>query len=64
MKTLQLTLLAMALAAFPVFAQDTHKPMKATKDCGACCKQGGNCCPKCGHDKCAPCCAKKEAPKK
>ena len=64
MKTLQLALLAMAFAAFPVLAQETHKPMKATKDCGACCTQGGDCCPKCGHDKCAACCDKKEAPKK
>ena len=36
--------------------------MKATKDCGTCCKQGGDCCDKCGHDKCGPCCDKK-APK-
>jgi uncharacterized protein YbcC (UPF0753/DUF2309 family) len=65
MKTLKFALLAIAFAAFPVIAQETHKPMKATKDCGACCKQGGDCCPKCSHDKCAPCCdKKKEAPKK
>ena len=64
MKTLQLTLLALAFAAFPAFAQDKdHPKMKATKDCGACCKQGGDCCAKCGHDKCAPCCDKKDAPK-
>ena len=64
MKTLKFALLAMAFAAFPVLAQGTHKPMKATKDCGACCKQGGDCCPKCGHDKCASCCDKKAVPKK
>ena len=62
--TLKLALLALAFVAFPVAAQDTHKKMKATKDCGACCKQGGDCCPKCGHDKCASCCDKKVAPKK
>ena len=64
--TMKLALFALAFAAFPVLAQDkpTHKKMKATKDCGACCKQGGDCCDKCGHDKCAPCCDKKAAPKK
>ncbi|OYW73800.1 MAG: hypothetical protein B7Z37_20180 [Verrucomicrobia bacterium 12-59-8] len=62
--TIHLALIALALAAIPAFAQDGHK-MKATKDCGSCCKPGGDCCPKCGHDKCAPCCdKKKEAPKK
>jgi hypothetical protein len=63
--TLKLALVAMAFAASvsPVLAQDTHKKMKATKDCAPCCKQGGDCCDKCGHDKCAPCCDKKDAPK-
>ena len=62
--TLKLTLIALTFAAFPVLAQDTHPKMKATKDCGSCCEQGGDCCSKCGHDKCAPCCdKKKEAPK-
>lgn len=61
--TIKIALLALAFAAIPVTAQDTHKKMKATKDCGSCCKQGGDCCPKCGHDKCAPCCDKKETPK-
>ena len=62
--TLKLALLAIAFAAFPVFAQDKHPKMKATKECGTCCKQGGDCCDKCAHDKCAPCCdKKKEAPK-
>lgn len=63
MKTLTLALLALAFAASPVLAQDKPK-MKATKDCGTCCTQGGDCCAKCGPDKCAPCCdKKKEAPK-
>ena len=53
MKTLQLTLLALTFAAASAFAQDKdHPKMKATKDCGTCCKQGGDCCDK-----------KKEAPK-
>lgn len=64
MKTLTLALMALAFAASPVLAQDKPAKMKATKDCGACCKQGGDCCDKCGKDKCAPCCDKKEAPKK
>ncbi len=62
--TLKFALLALAFAAFPVFSQDTHKKMKSTKDCASCCKQGGDCCDKCGHDKCGSCCDKKEAPKK
>jgi hypothetical protein len=61
--TLKLALVALAFAAFPVLAQDTHPKMKATKDCASCCKQGGDCCKKCGHDKCATCCDKK-APRK
>ena len=61
MKTLKLTLLALAFAAFPVLSDDTK--MKATKDCGTCCKQGGDCCEKCSPTKCAPCCDKKDAPK-
>ncbi len=66
MKTLTLALMALAFAASPVLAQDKpkHEKMKATKECGTCCKQGGDCCDKCAHDKCAPCCdKKKEAPK-
>lgn len=63
MKTLQLALLALTFAA-SAFAQDKPVKMKATKDCGTCCKQGGDCCDKCGKDKCGPCCdKKKEAPK-
>ena len=50
--TLKLALFALAFAAFPVLAQDKHPKMKATKECGTCCKQGGDCCDK-----------KKEAPK-
>ena len=62
--TLKLALLAIAFTSFPVFAQEKHEKMKAAKECGTCCKQGGDCCDKCGHDKCAPCCdKKKEAPK-
>ena len=54
MKTLQLALLALTFAASSTFAQDKpkHEKMKATKECGTCCKQGGDCCDK-----------KKEAPK-
>ena len=64
MKTLKLALLALTFAAASAFAQDKPAKMKATKDCGTCCKQGGDCCDKCGKDKCAPCCdKKKEAPK-
>jgi hypothetical protein len=63
--TLKLALIALAFAALPVLAKDTHPKMKTTKECSSCCKQGGNCCDKCGHDKCAPCCEKKvEPPKK
>ena len=59
MKTLQLTLLALTFAAASAFAQaKDHPKMKATKDCGTCCKQGGDCCDKCAHDKCGPCCDK------
>ena len=66
MKTLKLTLLALTFAAASAFAQDQppSEKMKATKDCGTCCKQGGDCCDKCVKDKCAPCCDKKDAPKK
>ena len=62
---IQLTFLTMAFAT-SAFAQDKAvKPkMKATKDCGTCCTQGGDCCPRCSADKCAACCdKKKEAPK-
>ena len=64
--TLKFALIALAFAALPVLGQDKdkHPKMKATKDCGSCCTQGGDCCDKCGHDKCGPCCDKKEAPKK
>ena len=62
--TLKLAILAMAFTAFPVLAQEKPAKMKATKECGTCCKQGGDCCDKCEKDKCAPCCdKKKEAPK-
>lgn len=56
--TLTDTLIALTLTAFLTLAPDTHAKMKATKDCGPCCKQGGDCCDKCGDDKCAPCCDK------
>ena len=56
--TLKHMLIALAFAGF-LFAQDTQAKMKATKDCAPCCKQGGDCCKKCGDDKCAPCCDKK-----
>ena len=50
MKTMQL---ALTFAAASAFAQDKdHPKMKATKECGTCCKQGGDCCDK-----------KKDAPK-
>ena len=63
--TLKLALIALAFATFPVLAEDTHPKMKATKDCSSCCTQGGDCCDKCGHDKCASCCEKMaESPKK
>jgi hypothetical protein len=62
--TLKLALITLAFAAFPVLAQDTKPKMKATKECASCCKQGGDCCNKCGPDKCAPCCDKKAAPPK
>lgn len=64
--TLKLAIFALAVSALPVWAQDAPKKMKATKECGTCCTQGGDCCEKCGSDKCAPCCDKKEkdAPKK
>ena len=62
--TLKLALLALAFAAFPALAQDTPKKMKTMKHCASCCKQGGDCCDKCGKDKCGACCDKKEAPKK
>ena len=64
MKTLTLAFIALACALAPVLAQDKPAKMKATKDCGACCKQGGDCCDKCSPTKCAPCCDKKDAPKK
>ncbi len=62
--TLKLAMLALALAAFPAFAQDTNQKMKTMKHCASCCKQGGECCDKCSKDKCGPCCDKEEAPKK
>ncbi len=62
--TLKFALLALAFTSFPVLSQDTHKKMKTMKSCASCCKQGGDCCDKCGHDKCGSCCDKKEAPKK
>ena len=62
--TLTFAFIALAFTSFSVLAQEKPMKMKATKDCGTCCKQGGDCCDKCGHDKCAPCCDKKEAPKK
>jgi hypothetical protein len=60
--TITLALTALALSVLPLTAQE-HKKMKTSKECAACCKQGGECCDKCGHDKCGPCCDKK-APKK
>ena len=64
--TLRLAIFALALSALPVLAQDSGKKMKSTKECAACCTQGGDCCNKCVGDKCASCCDKKEkdAPKK
>ena len=61
---LKLAFIALFFTAIPMLAQDKPEKMKATKECGTCCKQGGDCCDKCGPDKCAPCCDKKEAPKK
>ena len=64
MKTiLKLTLIALACTAFTVSAQTPHQKMNATKECAACCKQGEDCCDKCGHDKCGACCDKKPAKK-
>jgi Domain of unknown function (DUF6799) len=57
--TLKHVLIALAFAAFLTLAPNTQAKMKATKDCAACCKQGGDCCEKCGDDKCAACCDKK-----
>ena len=57
--TLKLATIALAFAVSLTLAPDTQAKMKATKDCAACCKQGGDCCDKCGDDKCVPCCDKK-----
>ena len=57
--TLKHVLIALAFAAFLTIAPETQAKMKATKDCASCCKQGGDCCDKCGADKCGPCCDKK-----
>lgn len=63
--TLKLALTALFITALPVFAEDApKKKMKSTKDCGSCCTQGGDCCDKCGTDKCGTCCDKKAEPKK
>lgn len=66
MKTLKPAFIALALATstLSMFAQEKATTMKSTKDCGSCCTQGGDCCSKCGADKCASCCDKKEAPTK
>lgn len=63
--TLTLALIAFAFVASPVqAAAEKHPLMKATKDCGPCCKQGGDCCRKCPwHGDCAPCCKKKSRKK-
>lgn len=65
MKTLKLAFAAFALVASAtvLLAEEKPKKMKATKDCGTCCTQGGDCCDKCGPDKCASCCDKKVAAK-
>jgi|GEM_PF-2034433 len=57
--TLKHLIVALAFAAFLTLTPDMQAKMKATKDCAACCKQGGDCCDKCGDDKCAACCDKK-----
>lgn len=57
--TLKDALIALALTVFLTLAPDMQAKMKATKDCGPCCKQGEDCCDKCRDDKCAPCCEKK-----
>lgn len=65
------TTLKLALIAFTSItsvslsaAQEKATTMKSTKDCGNCCTQGGDCCAKCGTDKCGSCCDKKDEPKK
>ena len=64
--TIKLALFALAIlsSAASVSAEEKAKKMKSTKDCGSCCTQGGDCCDKCGTDKCGSCCDKKEDPKK
>ncbi len=64
--TFKLFLIALALmtSASSIFAEEKAKKMKSTKDCGSCCTQGGDCCDKCGTDKCGTCCDKKVDPKK
>ena len=62
--TLNLALISMASISFSACAREKHEKMKSTKDCGACCTQGGDCCDKCGHGKCASCCDKKDSVKK
>ena len=63
MKPLTLALTTLAFAIAPVNAADKPKT-KTMKNCGTCCKQGGDCCDKCGNDKCGACCDKKDDAKK
>ena len=66
MKIFKLAFIALTLGSFTssMLAEEKVATMKSTKDCGPCCTQGGDCCSKCGADKCASCCDKKEEPKK